>query len=340
MTGTEAMALNLIWTQAPQPLWEAGWIRWLFQDFEIVEHVAPGFDLFQDNSVYIVGNPLSRLPSRFVDGINRVRGKGLFHLADESFTGGYEIYNRFDFVLRNYHSTIFNNQGIRTLPLGFTSNSAGRFQARPATSRKFLWSFAGAKRAARIEMFKNLKNVEPYKCYLFDSQSQPPPLDRAEFMALLSNSVFSPCPMGNTVVESFRVYESLEMGCVPIVERRRWMPYYDRLMPGHPLPAFSSWRDARQFVEEVSSNQSKILAYQQDIAEWWRNYKVKLRNDVTSFVSSGLQGSFRSSLSRHWRCRQGVDHQVWRLVELLKHASHTSLQERIGITTRRIIGRV
>jgi Exostosin family len=335
------MQLNLIWSLTPQSLAEADWIHWLFQDFEIVDHVAPGWDLFQDNSIYILSDPLSRLPGWFLEGIRGVRGKGLFHLSDESFRGGNEIYTNFDFVLRNYHSTIFKNPGIMTLPLGFTNNMMSLSQTRPATERRFLWSFAGFTRASRIDMFKNFKNVRPHKCYLFDSQSQEPQpwLDRAEFRALLSDSVFTPCPMGNTVLESFRIYESLEMGCIPIVESRRWMPYYDRLMPGHALPTFSSWRKARQFVEALSSDQSRMIAYQQDIAEWWRSYKVKLRSDVTSFVSLGLEGSFRSSLSRDWHCRKGVNHQVWRLFELLKHASPASLQERIGITTKRLISR-
>jgi hypothetical protein len=334
-----AMHLNLIWSLTPQSLAEDDWIHWLFQDFRIVDHVAPRWDLFQNNSIYILSGAYSRFPSWFLDGIRRVRGKGLFHLADESYAGGYEMYTNFDFVLRNYHSPIFENPGIMTLPLGFTNNMMNLSESPSATERKFLWSFAGYKRAARVDMFENLKNVEPHKCYLYDGRGQQTWLDRVEFKALLADSVFSPCPMGNTVLESFRIYESLEMGCIPIIERRRWMPYYDRLMPGHPLPAFLSWREAREFVETVSSDQSRMIAYQQAIAEWWRRYKVKLRNDVTSFVLSGLEGSFRSSLSRHWHCRKGINHQVWRLAELLKHSSHTSLRERIGITTRRMISR-
>ena len=336
-TGAKAMHLNLIWPVTPQRLDEADWIHWLLRDFEIVDHVAPRWDLFQDNSIYILCGAYSRPPSWFLDGIRRVRGKGLFHLSDESFMGGYEIYTNFDFVLRNFHSVIFENPGIMTLPLGFSNNMMSLSETPLATERKFLWSFAGAKRAARIDMFENLRNVEPYKCYLFDQSRQQ--LDRGKFKTLLLDSVFAPCPMGNTTLESWRIYESLEMGCIPIVERRRWMPYYDRLMPGHPLPTFSSWREARQFVEEVSGDQSKIIAYQQDISEWWRRHKQRLRKDVTSFVSSGLEGSLRSSLSRHWQYRSGVNHQLWRFVELLKHASHASLQERIGITTRRMMGR-
>ena len=286
---TQTMHLNLIWAVTPQSLAEADWIRWLLKDFEIVDHVAPGWDLFQDNSIYILSGAYSRLPSWFLDGIRRVRGKGLFHLADKSFTGGYEMYTNFDFVLRNYHSTIFNNPGIMTLPLGFTNNMMSLAQPPAATERQFLWSFAGAKTAARIDMFNHLKSVEPHKCFLFDTQRQKPALDRTAFMALLSDAVFSPCPMGNVVLESFRVYESLEMGCIPIVERRRWMPYFDRLMPGHPLPTFSSWRKARKFVEDVAKDKSTLIAYQQSISRWWHGYKMGLRNEVVSFVSLGLK---------------------------------------------------
>jgi hypothetical protein len=157
--------------------------------------------------------------------------------------------------------------------------------------------------------------------------------------ALLSNSVFSPCPMGNTVLESFRIYESLGMRCIPILERRRWMPYYDCLMPGHPLATFSSWRKAAQFVKALARDQARMVAYQQGIDTWWQQYEIRLRENVSSFVSLGLDGSFRSSLKQDWHCRRGVRHQVWRLGELLKHASAASLQERVGITTRRVIAR-
>jgi hypothetical protein len=131
------MHLNLIWTLPPQSLAEADWIHWLLQEFEIVDHVSPGWDLFEDNSIYMLSGAYSRIPSWFQDGIRRVRGKGIFHLADESFTGGYEVYSNFDFVLRNYYSTIFANPGIKTLPLGFTNNMMSLSQTRPAAERNF-----------------------------------------------------------------------------------------------------------------------------------------------------------------------------------------------------------
>ena len=165
------MRLNLIWAVKPQLLAETDWIRWLLKDFEIVDHVAPDWDLFQENSIYILSGAYSRFPSWFLDGIRQVRGKGLFHLADELFTGGYEMYTNFDFVLRNYHSTIFKNPGIMTLPLGFTNNMMSLPQPPTATERRFIWSFAGAKTAARMDMFNHLKTIEPHQCFLFDTRT-------------------------------------------------------------------------------------------------------------------------------------------------------------------------
>jgi hypothetical protein len=339
----DEMALNLIWTQDPETLSETGWIRWLLGGLDFTEYVAPGLDLFKENALYIISSnrhPLSRLPTRFVEGLGSVEPKGLFQISDESYSGGYDIYKNFDFVLRNHYSSIFQHPGIMVLPLGPTRYEPNRRPMESAIERDFLWSFAGTRTAARMEMYRAFKNIEPYDCHFYDSRKhEKPPLDGDSFLTLLSRTIFCPCPMGNVMLETFRLYECLEMGCIPIVGRRRWMPYYDRLMPGHALPTFPSWREAGQFVEVLSRDKSRIVTYQREIAEWWRSYKVKLRSDVTSFVLSGLEGLFRSSL-RHWHCRKGVNHQVWRVVELLKHASRASLQERVGITTRRAIDRV
>jgi hypothetical protein len=296
--------------------------------------------VFKENSLYILSSnqhKLSRLPGRFLEKVRQIRGKGLFHLSDESYSGGYETYSSFDFVLKNHYSALFNNPAIKMLPLGPTKNAMNGFEIRPVSKRRYVWSFAGAATAARLEMLNNFECIGPHQCLLFDSRRQEKPvLDHNAFLALLSDSIFSPCPMGNVMLETFRVYESLEMGCIPIVERRPWMPYYDLLMPDNPLPAFSCWRAACQFVQALSRQESELAEHQRRIADWWQSYKIRIRGDVTSFVSLGLKGSLQSFLAADWHCPGGYRHQIWRLFELLKHANRASLQERVGITLSRI----
>src|SRR5262249_4198438 len=291
------MVLNLIWTQDPETLTEVGWIRWLFRGFDVTEHVAPGLDLFKENALYIISSnrhPLSRLPTRFVDGLGSVARKGLFQISDESYSGGYEIYAKFDFVLRNHYSSIFEHPGIMVLPLGPSNNALNRQATESAFHRKVVWSFAGTRTSARMEMYRAFRNIEPHECYFYDSRKdQKPPLDGDAFLALLLRTTFSPCPMGNVMLETFRLYESLEMGCIPIVERRPYMPYYDLLMPGHPLPAFASWRAARDFVEALSKEKWQVADCQNTISAWWSAYKMRLRDELKSFVSLGMEGAFR-----------------------------------------------
>jgi hypothetical protein len=307
------------------------------------EYISLRFELLEDDAIYVVSSnrhPLSNISINFVEGLNTIRRKGLVQVSDESYSGGYEIYRKFDFVLRNYYSSRFAHDGIMVLPLGPTNIAMEPF-IEADDDRKFLWSFAGVKTAARVKMYKNLKDIGPHYCEFYEYRKQErPPLDGRAFMTLLSQTVFSPCPMGNVMLETFRLYESLQIGCIPIVERRRRMPYYDLLMPGHPFPAFSCWSEAKQFVQRLSKDRAGVAEYQLAIASWWRSYKLGLRKDVTSFICQGLDGAFQSSLASKWRPPMGLQHQTWRIIELLKHASRASVQERIGIVGRRALERI
>jgi hypothetical protein len=338
------MHLNIIWGQSPHLLTERDWIRWLFRNFATTEYVAPDLDVFINEAIYIIStnhHPFYRISDRVQQGLARTQRKGLFHISDESYSGGYGFYKNFDLVIRNYHSSFFQNRGIKILPLGFTNDLPNNQEIPPAPKRRLAWSFAGARTAARMEMYRNFKSLQPHQSLFFDSRKHnTPPLDRQAFMRLLSETVFAPCPMGNVMLETFRLYEALEMGCIPIVETRSWMPYYDRLMPGHPLPTFSSWRKARCFAESILKNEHSLIESQSTIAQWWVEYKENLRHELTSFVSAGFEGAFQSSLMVNWDPLGGVPYQLRRILELLRHGSRASLEERMGITIRQLSSRL
>ena len=143
------MALNLIWTQDPETLSETGWIRWLLGGLDFTEYVAPGLDLFKENALYIISSnrhPLSRLPTRFAEGLASVERKGLFQISDKSYSGGYDIYAKFDFVLRNHYSSIFQHPGIMVLPLGPTNYDPNRRATESAISVIFYGLSPGRER--------------------------------------------------------------------------------------------------------------------------------------------------------------------------------------------------
>ena len=59
-----------------------------------------------------------------------------------------------------------------------------------------------------MQMVEALKGVEPS----FIRDSNGPWLSFDEYRGLLLDSVFLPCPMGNVVAETWRLYEGLKLG--------------------------------------------------------------------------------------------------------------------------------
>ncbi len=331
--------LNLIWCLPKGYLWEQEWIRWLFSGFEVTETYAPDLDVFKDRAVYVLSSnfhPLGSLPENFLRGVTSRDGKGLFHLSDEWYSGGYEVYGHFDFVLRNYDSRIFERRGIKMLPLGLTNGGMHEGPVVPASSRQYLWSFSGTRTAARMRMFRAFETLGPNRWFWYNLRTgETPPLDRQAFKGLLADTVFSPCPMGNVVLETFRVYESLEMGAIPLIEQRPWMAYYDRLLPGHPLPSFTSWTAARGFVEEMAADKAKLDRLQRLVHEWWLATRSELQRSVAAFTEEGMQARHGCALAEGWHRGTGAWHQVWRTAELVRHGSAASFLERAGIFAKR-----
>ena len=58
-------------------------------------------------------------------------------------------------------------------------------------------------------------------------------IETEEMSEVLSSTIFSPCPNGFVHPETYRLYEALECGCIPIIENT--YKYYDRLFPNNPF---------------------------------------------------------------------------------------------------------
>lgn len=326
--------LNVIWCQTEGM--EEEWIRWLLLDWKVVEWRAPNLDCWQEDSLFVLSSnahPLDRLPEPFLRGLRGLRRKGLFHLSDEWFCGGYESYREFDWVIRNYWASPFRHPGILVVPLGYANGTAGKGEPLLASRRRFLWAFAGNRNAARVEMVRRLEAVHPQRVHLYGrGLPQSRGLSREEYGALLRETVFCPCPMGNVLLETFRVYEALEAGCVPIVEGRIGLSYFEELMPGHPIPTVTGWREAARMLEGIAENRPALDEIQGRVWAWWQKEKEGVRDRVGEFVRQGLRGAWAASLREGWRFRTGLRHDLWRRIELLRHHSLGAAADRLRRT--------
>lgn len=334
--------INLIWCHTA--LAEERWLRFLLSELRLTEIVSRDFGTVLDNSLYVVScnGDLSRaLPLAFVERLRRSTGKGLIHLSDERFGGGYHAYREFDFVIRNYHSSKFAVPGVMTIPLGFASVTTSAQPALAATRRPFVWSFLGNVNGVRTTMIRRLRTTKPHCCYTYDSRiSGATKQEPARYADVLAKSAFSPCPMGNVNLETFRMYEALEAGSIPLTERRSTLRYFECLLPGSPILSFSSWSSAQRFVDRICKHPAELDRLQQATCEWWSAYKFSLKTTVREFCIVGLEGRFRVEMRRNWRYRPPLVDQVWRIFELLRHHNFAALLFRVRITVKRTAHRL
>ena len=99
---------------------------------------------------------------------------------------------------------------------------------------------------------------------------------------VLSSTEFIPCPNGFVHPETYRLYEALECGSVPIVEDA--YKYYDRLFPNNPFIKVDKWLEAKPIMTGWSNDQ--IKKNQEKCSTWWSNYKTELQELIKDKINS------------------------------------------------------
>ena len=98
---------------------------------------------------------------------------------------------------------------------------------------------------------------------------------------VLSSTEFMPCPNGFFHPETYRLYEALQCGCIPIVENA--YKYYDRLFPNNPFVKVGKWVDAKAIIKNW--NESQIKSKQEECNSWWNSYKIELQEMVKNKIT-------------------------------------------------------
>lgn len=254
----------------------------------------------------------------------------LFHLSDEQYHGGYEVYGWFDGVFRNYWSSIFTDS-ILIVPLGYSNGLAKPATVKPASARRYAWSFAGETgRASRPEMVSALSGIGPNICHATDQGA--PPLSPEDYRKLMLDTVFAPSPMGRINLECFRLYEALELGCIPIVEKRLTLDYFRSLLGSNPLPAYRSWSEAKDEVQRLSGDPVRLDALQEEIMSWWQTKKRSVKQQISTMLSKS------PARKANWQAtRTAYRMPMWQDLELARHHSAQALARRMKVQLQRAL---
>ena len=202
----------------------------------------------------------------------------LIHLGDES--GGHDLtltYSKFNFVWRAFCSNkYFNNNKISCLPIGYKTGTLRKKIA----DRKNKWAFIGTPhKSSRHDLLFQLSDIKPsfsFKTKKFNEKI----MGIDEMSEILSSTEFIPCPNGFVHPETYRLYEALECGCIPIVENT--YKYYDRLFPNNPFLKIDKWIEAKELMQNWKSH--KIKQKGEECTVWWTNKKKEIQENINKKI--------------------------------------------------------
>ena len=126
--------------------------------------------------------------------------------------------------------------------------------------------------------FSDIKKSFCHKTKEFNKKT----ISVSQMNKVLSSTEFLPCPNGFVHPETYRLYEALECGCIPIVENA--YKYYDRLFPSNPFIKVDKWIEAKSIIRDWGEVQ--IKQRQQECKIWWGKYKIEIQDFIKDKINS------------------------------------------------------
>jgi len=296
------MQVRVLWGCDPARQLELHWIRWLVGSscgeecaWWLPEHrlspAQPGTAtlLIESGLLRLERSPaperLRQLQLERTARIEQLVSSGRFavlHLSDEEGFDAdtwYPSLPRCTPIWRNFvHPRFEVNPQVRTFPIGprdlFLVPPHQPFA--PASQRDSPWAFMGTlwpsgSRREAVSLFLSYLPTGHY----FGGQRFGQGLELQHYRANLCASVFALAPEGDRHLDTFRLWESLCCGCIPLLVDHRTTA--DRLlMAPHPLPVLSCWREALAFAQAQLADPKALDALQARISCWWQQRQRQL----------------------------------------------------------------
>ena len=224
----------------------------------------------------------------------------ILHISDEYCNDNLEIYEHpaVKLVIRNYIREIKTTKKVITIPLGYVNNRSLKGNFKKLSERKYTWSFAGSvDKIGRNEMVQKLTTIEPNKLKLLQTWSAPTKEEAEEYTSLLNESKFVPCPKGMNY-ETFRVYEALEAGCVPICigSESDEHKVYEHLIGNGVILMAQDWAAAANIINQINSNTNILDQLQENLTKYWMSRKINITASILGAMNEIEKESEKESV--------------------------------------------
>ena len=228
-----------------------------------------------------------------INQVKLIKNLIIWHISDEEGIDGDYLYPKISndiTIFRSFpHKRFSSYKNIHSLPLGPSRWSLRNIPWINSTKRKYSWCFMGT-------MWPNTSREQAVNCFrenvfggfFYKGSDFSSGLPVSDYIETLLQSTFSICPEGNRHFETFRFYESLELGSIPlsIVDKDN---FHSIFKDGLPFPSFKDWEEAAEFANELLKDPIRLNNLQLGIRTWWLEEKHNLSARFQSLIGSELK---------------------------------------------------
>jgi hypothetical protein len=261
--------------------------------FQSILSVKPIQAILPKNSILL----MQRTPPTFQQGkykeildLQEPNSIILLHISDENGQDPILLYNHpsVKHVIRNYYRKDCSDLSkVTVLPLGYSVKAP--ISTPTFSDRSLVWSFAGSMdRPGRVNALKVMEVLTPFEKETKSTFGDPSPLKGTAYTDQLLKSKFIPAFRGFWSLESFRLYEALEAGCIPLYVPSEGTngDEYTTVLGKSPILALPSWAQAPKLLEQLSKNAAVMEQHRQDLQTWWKEKKQSLQMTLSKVLSS------------------------------------------------------
>lgn len=276
-------------------LYEANWLQDLFQlkAFNIESVSATQTLAATDDLIIVLIKPQWTEQLAWLETLRATGYKfKILHLSDEFGSDPIHMYSwpEVKGVMRFYQrADLPADSKIMVIPLGYHWQFRGNRDVPHLSTpnlpfRDNMWSFAGTDWKGRSKDIAILQAIQPHYLKWFAEWRDPAQLKEEEYVSLMLNTKFVPCPRGQNV-ETYRFYEALECGSIPlfidIPENEGWLKIFNNEIPFLKL---QGWEHAAGIMDYFSKNLEQMEQYRMAILISWAKYKAGLKERVRMWL--------------------------------------------------------
>lgn len=161
----------------------------------------------------------------------------------------------------------------RYYPCGYPNDALGMIAKHKSSEKEIDWFFAGQythdRRRACVAVLMDLSNG-----IVIPTQGFGQGLNHDTYFHHMCRARVVPCPSGPETPDTYRVYEALEAGAVPVVDAvspKGGRGYWEKVFGEHPLPVITDWAD---FPVELDIILADWARKQKEVSTWWNSWKL------------------------------------------------------------------